>query len=150
MRIGLTSWASTIDALVDQAVHAEADGFSSLWYASGVTGGPAGGDGDRRPRHRAHRAGHGRAADVPLPSVAAGESGGAATAIHVRARGTSRFAHDPVGERRVVSSRRVLAGLIMSLLAAGCVAHPVGPARSVESYERKANTTAESALSAVE
>jgi len=38
MRIGLTSWASTIDALVDQALHAEADGFSSLWYASGVTG----------------------------------------------------------------------------------------------------------------
>ena len=49
-----------------------------------------------------------------------------------------------------MSSRRVLAGLIVSLLAAGCVAHPVGPARSVESYERKANTTAESALSAVE
>jgi len=40
MRIGLTSWASTIDALVDQAVQAEADGFSSLWYASGVTGDP--------------------------------------------------------------------------------------------------------------
>ena len=49
-----------------------------------------------------------------------------------------------------MSSRRVLAGLIVSLLVAGCVAHPVGPARSVESYERKANTTAESALSAVE
>ena len=40
MRIGSTSWASTLDALVDQAVQAEADGFSSLWYASGVTGDP--------------------------------------------------------------------------------------------------------------
>ncbi len=40
MRIGLTSWASTVDALVAQAVAAEADGFSSLWYASGVTGDP--------------------------------------------------------------------------------------------------------------
>ena len=40
MRIGLTSWASAVDALVEQAVQAEADGFSSLWYASGVTGDP--------------------------------------------------------------------------------------------------------------
>ncbi len=46
--------------------------------------------------------------------------------------------------------RRALAGLVLSFVVAGCVAHPVGPARSAESYERKANTTAESALSAVE
>ena len=46
--------------------------------------------------------------------------------------------------------RRVLAALAVSIVLAGCVAHPVGPARSVESYDRKANTTAESALSAVE
>ena len=46
--------------------------------------------------------------------------------------------------------RRALAGLVLSFVGVGCVAHPVGPARSAESYERKANTTAESALSAVE
>jgi len=40
MRIGLTSWATSVDALIEQAVQAEADGFSSLWYASGVTGDP--------------------------------------------------------------------------------------------------------------
>jgi hypothetical protein len=49
-----------------------------------------------------------------------------------------------------VPCRRALAGLVLSFVVAGCVAHPVGPARSAESYERKANTTAESALSAVE
>lgn len=40
MRIGLTGGASTIDGLVEQAVQAEADGFTSLWYASVVTGDP--------------------------------------------------------------------------------------------------------------
>jgi hypothetical protein len=36
------------------------------------------------------------------------------------------------------------------VLLAGCVAHPVGPARDLDGYERKASTTAESALSAVQ
>ena len=40
MRIGLTGGAATIDKLIDQAVQAEADGFTSLWYASGVLGDP--------------------------------------------------------------------------------------------------------------
>ncbi|MDL4816321.1 TIGR03564 family F420-dependent LLM class oxidoreductase [Actinomadura opuntiae] len=40
MRIGLTGGASTPDAIVEQARQAEADGFSSLWYASLVTGDP--------------------------------------------------------------------------------------------------------------
>ena len=34
-------------------------------------------------------------------------------------------------------------------VAAGCVSHPVGPARTFETYEDKAATTAEAALSAV-
>jgi F420-dependent oxidoreductase-like protein len=40
MRIGLTGGASTVDKLVRQAKQAEADGFTSLWYASLVTGDP--------------------------------------------------------------------------------------------------------------
>ena len=40
MRIGLTGGGSTVDKVVQQAVQAEADGFSSLWYASLVTGDP--------------------------------------------------------------------------------------------------------------
>ena len=40
MRIGLTGGAATIDKLLDQAVRAEADGFTSLWYASVVLGDP--------------------------------------------------------------------------------------------------------------
>ncbi|GAA2132816.1 TIGR03564 family F420-dependent LLM class oxidoreductase [Actinomadura napierensis] len=40
MRIGLTGGASTPDKIVQQAKRAEADGFSSLWYASIVTGDP--------------------------------------------------------------------------------------------------------------
>ena len=40
MRIGLTSWTSSVEVLVDQAVSAEADGFTSLWFASRVTGDP--------------------------------------------------------------------------------------------------------------
>jgi hypothetical protein len=37
----------------------------------------------------------------------------------------------------------------MALVTAGCVSHPVGPARTFETYEDKAATTAEAALSAV-
>lgn len=40
MKIGLTAGAATLDKTVEQAVQAEADGFHSLWYASGVLGDP--------------------------------------------------------------------------------------------------------------
>ena len=40
MRIGLTGGAGTVDKVVAQAQRAEADGFTSLWYASVVTGDP--------------------------------------------------------------------------------------------------------------
>jgi F420-dependent oxidoreductase-like protein len=40
VRIGLTGGASTVDKVVAQAERAEADGFTSLWYASVVTGDP--------------------------------------------------------------------------------------------------------------
>src|SRR4051812_7415255 len=40
MRIGLTGAAATVDKMVDLAKQAEADGFSSLWYASAVGGDP--------------------------------------------------------------------------------------------------------------
>jgi len=40
MRIGLTGGGSTVDKVVEQARQAEADGFTSLWYASIVTGDP--------------------------------------------------------------------------------------------------------------
>ncbi|MEY2398775.1 MAG: hypothetical protein QOJ00_1949 [Actinomycetota bacterium] len=40
MRIGLTGGAATAERIVEQAVEAEADGFSSLWYASAVFGDP--------------------------------------------------------------------------------------------------------------
>jgi F420-dependent oxidoreductase-like protein len=40
MRIGLTGGASSVDKIVAQAQQAEADGFSSLWYASSVAGDP--------------------------------------------------------------------------------------------------------------
>lgn len=40
MRIGLTGGGSSVDKVVAQAERAEADGFSSLWYASVVTGDP--------------------------------------------------------------------------------------------------------------
>jgi hypothetical protein len=39
---------------------------------------------------------------------------------------------------------------VLAIVATGCVNHPVGPARSVGSFEAKAGTTARSALSAVE
>jgi len=40
MRIGLTGGAATPEKLIDQAKRAEADGFTSLWYASVVGGDP--------------------------------------------------------------------------------------------------------------
>lgn len=40
MRIGLTGGGATIDRMVEQAKTAEADGFTSLWYASAVAGDP--------------------------------------------------------------------------------------------------------------
>jgi F420-dependent oxidoreductase-like protein len=40
MRIGLTGGAGTVDKIVQQAQNAEADGFTSLWYASIITGDP--------------------------------------------------------------------------------------------------------------
>src|SRR5947207_2969577 len=40
MRIGLTGGGATVDKVVAQAMEAEADGFTSLWYASLVTGDP--------------------------------------------------------------------------------------------------------------
>jgi hypothetical protein len=49
-----------------------------------------------------------------------------------------------------VLNRVGAAAAITCVLAAGCVAHPVGPARTFDDYRRKAVTTAESALSAVE
>jgi F420-dependent oxidoreductase-like protein len=40
MRIGLTGGGATVDKVVRHAQQAEADGFTSLWYASVVTGDP--------------------------------------------------------------------------------------------------------------
>jgi F420-dependent oxidoreductase-like protein len=40
MRIGLTGGGASADRIVQQAVDAEADGFTSLWYASAVFGDP--------------------------------------------------------------------------------------------------------------
>jgi F420-dependent oxidoreductase-like protein len=40
VRIGLTGGGATVDKVVHQAKQAEADGFTSLWYASVVTGDP--------------------------------------------------------------------------------------------------------------
>jgi F420-dependent oxidoreductase-like protein len=40
MRIGLSGGAGTVDKMIDQAKAAEADGFTSLWYASAVGGDP--------------------------------------------------------------------------------------------------------------
>jgi len=40
MRIGLTGGGSTADRIVQQAIDAEADGFTSLWFASAVFGDP--------------------------------------------------------------------------------------------------------------
>ena len=40
MRIGLTGGGSSVDRIVQQAIDAEADGFTSLWFASAVFGDP--------------------------------------------------------------------------------------------------------------
>src|SRR5437588_5819939 len=40
MRIGLSGGAATVDRMIEQAAEAEADGFSSLWYASVIGGDP--------------------------------------------------------------------------------------------------------------
>jgi len=40
MRIGLTGGGATVEKVVRQAQQAEADGFTSVWYASAVTGDP--------------------------------------------------------------------------------------------------------------
>ncbi|HEY5697497.1 MAG TPA: LLM class flavin-dependent oxidoreductase, partial [Acidimicrobiales bacterium] len=40
MKIGLTAGAATLDKTIAQAQQAEADGFHSLWYASGLLGDP--------------------------------------------------------------------------------------------------------------
>lgn len=40
MRIGLTGGGATVDRIVAQARQAEADGFTTLWYASEVCGDP--------------------------------------------------------------------------------------------------------------
>ena len=40
MRIGLTGGGASAERIIDQAVRAEADGFTSLWYASAVFGDP--------------------------------------------------------------------------------------------------------------
>src|SRR6187399_844763 len=40
MRIGLTGGAANVDRMIEQATRAEADGFSSLWYASAIGGDP--------------------------------------------------------------------------------------------------------------
>ncbi len=43
MRIGINGGGATVDRLIEQAVEAEADGFTSLWYASAVQGDPLAG-----------------------------------------------------------------------------------------------------------
>jgi F420-dependent oxidoreductase-like protein len=40
MRIGLSGGAASVERMIEQAVRAEADGFSALWYASAVAGDP--------------------------------------------------------------------------------------------------------------
>ena len=40
MRIGLSGGGATVDRMVDQAVRAENDGFTSLWYAGAIGGDP--------------------------------------------------------------------------------------------------------------
>ena len=40
MRIGLTGFGTSVEHVVRQAERAEADGFTSLWYASAVFGDP--------------------------------------------------------------------------------------------------------------
>ena len=40
VRIGLTGGASSVDKMIEQATRAEADGFTSLWYAGAIGGDP--------------------------------------------------------------------------------------------------------------
>lgn len=40
MRIGLSGGAASVERMIEQAKQAEADGFSSLWYASAIAGDP--------------------------------------------------------------------------------------------------------------
>jgi F420-dependent oxidoreductase-like protein len=40
MRIGLSGGAASVERMIEQAVRAEADGFTTLWYASAVAGDP--------------------------------------------------------------------------------------------------------------
>ena len=40
MRIGLSGGAASVDRMISQAQEAEADGFTSLWYASAIGGDP--------------------------------------------------------------------------------------------------------------
>jgi F420-dependent oxidoreductase-like protein len=40
VRIGITGRGASVDAVIAQAQQAEADGFTSLWYSSAVTGDP--------------------------------------------------------------------------------------------------------------
>jgi F420-dependent oxidoreductase-like protein len=40
VRIGLSGGGNTVERMVEQATQAEADGFSSLWYAGAVAGDP--------------------------------------------------------------------------------------------------------------
>ncbi len=40
MRIGLTGGGANVDKMIEQAQRAEADGFTSLWYASAIGGDP--------------------------------------------------------------------------------------------------------------
>ena len=40
MRIGLSGLGASVDSIIQQAEQAEADGFTSLWYASAVMGDP--------------------------------------------------------------------------------------------------------------
>lgn len=49
-----------------------------------------------------------------------------------------------------VSGATRAAALVLALTCAGCVSHPVGPARTFAKYEGKAVTTAEGVLSAVQ
>jgi hypothetical protein len=51
---------------------------------------------------------------------------------------------------RRARSLTAVSALWLAGLVAACSPHPVGPARTFASFERKATTTAESALSAVE
>ena len=52
-----------------------------------------------------------------------------------------------IGQRGLVA---LVVVVVVVVELAGCVAHPVGPARDLDGYERKASTTVESALSAVQ